>query len=353
MPDPSDISLPQLLLGGVVLAALILYFLLGGADFGGGVWDLLAAGPRRTAQRAAIERALGPVWEPNHVWLILVVVVLFTAFPGAFTALATSLYVPLTFFLLGIVLRGSAFSFRSAHHAGDDPGDDGQRRWGRVFSVASLISPLLLGMMVAAIASGSVAGGRPGAWLSPFAIACGVLALALAALLAATYLTVEMNDPTLLDLREDFRRRALGAGVAAGAAAGIAFLLARRDAPMIFAGLTGRPFTWPLHIATGCAAVGALLALARRRFHLARGLVGAQVALVIAGWAASQYPYLVPPSFTLRSAAAPERTQVLLLVVLAAGAPVLIPSLMILYRVFKRSPRPARPPAPLQRSPKR
>jgi cytochrome bd ubiquinol oxidase subunit II len=316
-------------LGGVLLVALILYFLLGGADFGGGVWDLLASGPRRAAQRTAIEHALGPVWEPNHVWLILVVVVLFTGFPRAFAALATGLYVPLTLFLLGIVLRGSAFSFRHAD------ADRARLTWGRLFSIASVISPFLLGAMVATIAAGRTGDGSAAAWISPFALSAGALSLTLAAFLAATYLTVEVTDPAL---RDDFRIRALAAGATAGVWAGAALVLARREAPLIFAGLTARPFTWPLHAATALAALGALAALYRRRFRLARVLAGAQVALVIAGWAASQYPALVPPELTLATAAAPARTRELLLIALGAGAPLLIPSLWILYRVFKRPP---------------
>jgi cytochrome d ubiquinol oxidase subunit II len=314
----------EVVLGAVIVIALVLYFLLGGADFGGGVWDLLATGPRRAAQRAAIDRAIAPVWEPNHVWLILVIVVLFTGFPRAFAELATGLYVPLTIFLLGIVARGSAFSFRAVDH---------RSLWGRVFSIASLVSPFLLGAMVAAIASGRVVTGDPGAWLSPFSVACGALALALAAFLAATYLTVEITDP---ELRGDFRRRALGAGVAAGGAALLAFLLAEEGAPLVYLGLTARPFTWPLHATTAVSALGALAALWRGRFRLARVLAGAQVALVIIGWAASQYPYLVPPVLTVFSAAAPARARTLLLIALGAGVPVLAPSLVVLYRVFKR-----------------
>lgn len=327
----------EVLLGGVLVVALIAYFLLGGADFGGGVWDLLATGPRRAAQRAAIERALGPVWEPNHVWLILVIVVLFTAFPRAFATLATGLYVPLTIFLLGIVLRGSAFSFRALDHNDDAA----QVRWGRVFAIASLVSPFLLGVMVAAIAAGQVDGaagaGTTPSWISPFSLACGGLALALAAFLAATYLTVEVADA---GLREDFRWRAMAAGVAAGGAAGLAFLLSRTAAPLVHAGLTARPFTWPLHLATGVTALGALLALWHRRFRLARIMAAAQVGLVICGWAVSQYPFLVPPTLTLFTDAAPARTRTLLLIVLGAGVPVLAPSLVVLYRVFKRPPPP-------------
>ena len=132
---------PDLLLAGAIGGALCLYFLFGGADFGGGVWDLLARGPRAAAQRRAVAAAIGPVWEANHVWLILVIVMLFSGFPPAFAAISVALHVPLTLFLIGVVLRGSAFAFRSL----DMSGDPGQRRFGLMFSMASTIAPVLLG----------------------------------------------------------------------------------------------------------------------------------------------------------------------------------------------------------------
>src|SRR4051794_18645746 len=152
MTRPGPPMAPDLLLAGAIGVALCLYFLFGGADFGGGVWDLLASGPRAAEQRRAIGAAIGPVWEANHVWLILVIVVLFTGFPAAFGAISVALHVPLTLFLVGVVLRGSAFAFRSL----DLSGDRGQRRFGLVFSMASTIAPLLLGMSVGALVSGNI-----------------------------------------------------------------------------------------------------------------------------------------------------------------------------------------------------
>ncbi len=334
----------EVLLGGVIVAALMLYVLLAGADFGGGVWDLLAFGPRRARQRQAIEHAIGPIWEANHVWLILVVVVVFTAFPAAFAALSTALHVPLTLFLGGVVFRGSAFAFRSFTRvdAGgdDDRGAFAQRRWGLIFSLASLISPLLLGMTVGAIASGSirvtgglVEGGFVRPWLAPFPIAVGLYALALCAFLAATYLAVEVEDDP--ELQRDFRVRALAAGVAVGGCALLAFLLSGSGAPLIRDGLTRRPWTWPLHGATALCAIIALVALARARFRLARVLVAIQTIAILAGWVASQYPFLLVPDLTIWNAAAPRETRNWLLIFLAAGVPVLVPSLVVLFRVFK------------------
>jgi cytochrome d ubiquinol oxidase subunit II len=171
------------ILAGIIVIALTAYILLAGADFGGGVWDLLAGGQRRERQRELIAHAIGPVWEANHVWLILVVVLLFTCFPSVFSRLAVALHIPLTLILVGIVLRGSAFTFRS--YGGDD--EPTQRRWGRLFASASLVTPLLLGMGFGTVAAGRVRAPtglgfaadylRP--WLSPFTLSVGVFALVL------------------------------------------------------------------------------------------------------------------------------------------------------------------------------
>jgi cytochrome d ubiquinol oxidase subunit II len=320
----------QLGLGATMVAALVVYFLFGGADFGGGVWDLLASGPRRQAQREVIEHAIGPVWEANHVWLILVVVVMFTGFPRAFSALSIAFHVPLTLFLVGIVLRGSSFAFRS-FGAGS--------HFGLGFSIASVVSPVLLGMVVGATVSGrvelhggQVVSGPFSPWLAPFPLVTGLFTLALAAYLAATYLTNEAPTP---ELAEDFRRRALAAGGAAAALAIVTLALASSGAPRVAERLLGRPEAWGLELAAAVCAVAALAALWRRRYRLARLLAPTQVALVLIGWAAAQFPYLLVDDVTLTSAAADPGTLRLLVYVLLGGAPVLAASLYLLFRVFK------------------
>jgi cytochrome d ubiquinol oxidase subunit II len=320
----------ELLLGGVLVAALVLYALFGGADFGGGVWDLLASGPRQARQRELIARALGPVWEVNHVWLIIAVVILFSAFPRAFATLSVALHVPLTLLLLGIVFRGTAFTFRTY----DARADRVQRRWGLVFSGASVLSPALLGVCVGAMAGGELGEGERGlfsGWLSPFALAVGVFAF-----LAAVYLTAETNEPAL---QEDFRRRALGAGVAVFVAALGVLVLAYEGARRVWEGLTTSSYALVLHAATAVVAVLAFGLLLTRRFAWARVAAAAQVGLIVAGWAASQYPYLVVPDLTLQSAAASPVTQRALLVALAVGAVLIFPSLLLLFWVFRAPPR--------------
>jgi cytochrome d ubiquinol oxidase subunit II len=322
---------------GVVLIALTIYVLTAGADYGGGVWDLLASGPRAYLQRDLIEQAIGPIWEADHVWLILVIVILFTGFPPAFSAIMIGLHVPLTLMLIGIVMRGSAFSFRS--YGGG--GDLAERRWGRVFAIASLVTPLLLGVIVGAIAAGHVPAHplliadfiRP--WLSPFCLAVGCFTLILFAYLAACYAPLETEDRQLQD---DFRARALAAGMLSGLMAGIVLLLAYNGAPLIWEGLTRRAWTWPLIWTNAIAALGALYALWRRYFGAARILAGAHVSLILWGWAFAQFPYLVPMKWTIYNSASPPITIHLLAGALALGAAILLPSYRYLMRVFKSHP---------------
>ncbi len=338
---PLVIGLPEII-AAVMGVALNAYVLTGGADFGGGVWDLLASGPRRDRQRALIAESIAPIWEANHVWLIVVVVLLFTAFPSAFATLSTVLHIPLTMMLLGIVLRGSAFVFRSY-------GTRGRSRWGTVFASASIVTPLLLGIVVGAIATGAVsqAAARVGSgtfaevyvepWAAAFPVAVGLFALALFAFLAATYLTVETDDDAL---RDDFRARALAAAVVVLVCAAAALLIARFTAPRLAVGVAG---ALAIQAGTAVAAVAAMAALWRRRFRAARVAAAAQVSLILWGWLLAQYPFIVPPELTITTAAAPAETLRLLAIGLAAGAAILLPSLRYMLRTFKFQTKKGRP----------
>jgi cytochrome bd ubiquinol oxidase subunit II len=337
----TGVGLPEVV-AAIMVLALNAYALTGGADFGGGVWDLLARGPGREAQRTLIAEQIAPIWEANHVWLILVVVILFTAFPAAFAALGIVLHIPLTVMLLGIVARGSSFVFRS-YGARDDAS---QRRWGRVFAVASVITPLLLGMIVGAIASGAAGAAAarvptaPGAtapsyasvyvtpWLAPFPLAIGVLALAMFAFLAAVYLAV--REPAL---RDAFRRRALWSAGAMFVAAFGALGVAGVTTPHVMGGLLGGG-ALVLQFAIAISALVTIWALYERRWRLARIAAAAQVSLILWGWVFVQAPYVLPPALTIRNAAAPRVTLELLVGALAAGAVILLPALAYLFRTF-------------------
>lgn len=327
-------------LAAAVVVALTAYVLFGGADFGGGVWDLLATGPRRERQRTLVAHAIGPIWEANHVWIILVLVLLFTCFPPVFARLSTVLHVPISLMLVGVVLRGSAFTFRS-YGATDDAA---QRRWGTTFAIASTVTPVLLGICVGTVAAGRAGPIAPGddfvtayvrPWLAPFPIAIGVVTLAAFAYLAATYLTVEAQeqaqDPALAG---DFRARALWSGGALLASALGALALAG-DAPLVRESLTSGAMAAAFHAALLGATAAAGWALLTRRFRVARLMAAAQVTVVLWGWAWAQAPYLVPPDLTLASSAAPPITLRLTLIGLAAGSAVLAPSLWYLFRLFK------------------
>jgi cytochrome d ubiquinol oxidase subunit II len=325
----------ETIIAGVMVASLVLYALLGGADYGGGVWDLFAFGRRAREQRALIANAIGPVWEANHVWLILLVVILFTAFPPAFAVIATALHIPITLLLIGIVLRGTAFTFRTY----DVQRDEVQRRWSLVFSIASIITPILLGTTLGAIASGNirvengvVTSGFFEPWLAPFPLAVGFFALALFAFLAAVYLTIEAGEGPL---QEDFRLRALLAGIAVGLLALVVFVLAGTGAPTVRAGISRSSWALALHMLTAAFAIGAFYTLWTRRYRAARLCAAAQVTLILLGWAFAQFPYLIEPDISITSAAAPQSTLQLLLAALIAGALLLFPSYYYLFRIFK------------------
>jgi cytochrome d ubiquinol oxidase subunit II len=340
MPDLPALS------AGSILAALILYGLLGGADFGGGVWVLLDRGPRASARRLLVARAIGPVWETNHIWVIIAVVVLFTAFPRGFAVISTSLFVPVTLMVAGIVLRGAAFAFY--HYQLHEGGGAG--RWGMLFSGASLTTPLLLGTIIGTVSSGEIraettaAAGASLAWIAPFPLTVGLLTLAVFSYLAAVYLILESDDP---DLREDFRLRALWTSVAVAVLLVVVPLLARRGAPDFHHALLGSDWSAGVVFLAATAALGGHVALLLRTYGLARACAAAQVALILAGWGVAQYPFLVRPDLAVASAASPPATLRWILIFLAAGAVFLFPSIFLLFRIFKKEAlfgRPRRSP---------
>ncbi len=319
------------LLALVMLLAVVAYGVLAGADFGGGVLDLLARGPRQAAQREAIAHAMGPVWEANHVWLIFVIVLLFTGFPAAHEALGRALFLPFHLVLAGIALRGAAFVFRSY-----GPQEaDALRRWGRVFGAASAVTPVLLGMCLGAVSSGDirVVGSEvtgSGAWLRPVSVALGVFALGLCTYVGAVFLTVETEG----ELQEDFRRRALAVGTAVVVVSAAMVPFVAGQAPHLWAGLVS-PRGMAALVPGVVAALASGWALWQRRFRLARVATVVQVGSVVAGWGLAQHPYVIYPDVTTASAAAPRATLVFTLGSVPFGLALLLPSLWLLFRVFK------------------
>ena len=306
---------------GVTLVAIALYAVFGGADFGGGVWDLLASGPRARQQRATITHAIGPVWEAHHVWLIFALVTLFTCFPPAYADIAAQLNAPLTLALLGIVLRGAAFVFRNF---GEDVPALAQG-WTVVFGAASIIAPFFLGDAVGAIAAGDYA------WTSPFALSVGLFAVALCAQVAAVFLVRETREGALQD---DFRRRAVAATLAVWVLGALPTVLAWRTVPQLISALHDPA----AQVAVVLAFVFGLVVLAlvvTGSDLAARIAVGAEVVAVLGGWFGGQAPAVVPGRWTLATAAAPDATLTAYLIAAAIGSVLLIPAMLLLYTVFK------------------
>ena len=330
------------LAAATALIGLMAYAVLGGADFGGGVWDLFATGPRRSDQRAAINRAMGPVWEANHVWLIFVLVVLFTSFPQGYAVLAIALFVPFHLALVGIMLRGASFVFRGIRRrdaAGSDTSPTAHpSAWSVTFGVASLISPLLLGLAFGVLTEGHVrvsdtgdvrlAGPAP--WLSPYAVGCGLLALSTCAYLGAVFLTVETTG----HLREDFRRRAIISGTATAALAALVLVFAWFEANWFFRRLVNLRTVPVLAAGLACFAASAW-AVFGRRYTLSRVFAAGEIVLLLAGWGIAQHPYLVYPDVVFTEVAAPAPTLAFLLGSLPFGLLILLPSLWLLFRTFK------------------
>ena len=322
----------------VLWLSLITYAALGGADFGAGVWDLLSFGYNVERKRELINHALGPVWEANHVWLIFLIVGLFTGFPSVFAIVSVVLFVPFSLVLIGIVLRGAAFIFRTHGLGNNNPITT---IWSRVFSFASVITPFFLGASAAAVASGHIRapGGNvstdvAGAtWLSPFAITIGLMAVSLCAVLAAVYLSVEAQYTRDEHLVEAFRMRAIIAGALTAVFGALGLLLASSEAPILWNGMLAHAI--PVVIVTMLVGLATAAALFTRHFHIARVLVVVETAGLLGSWGISQLPYLIPPDVTVQNSANLPSVLQFMLIGTAVGMALLLPSLYYLFSAFK------------------
>jgi cytochrome d ubiquinol oxidase subunit II len=338
------------------LVGLALYAVLGGADFGAGFWQLTAGwGKSGDPIREHAHHAMAPVWEANHVWLIFVLTVIWTAYPSAFASIASTLSVPLFIAGIGIVLRGGAYALRAGTTSARE-----QRTVDTVVAVSSILTPFALGTVVGGIASGRVHVGNPGgslvtSWLNATSIAIGLLATASAAYTAAVFLSGDAQRHGHPALAERFRRRALGAGSAAGLVAAAGVVVLRFDAHRLFTRLTiGAGL--PALVLSVLAGVATLVLVQRRRYEPARYTAAVAVASTVAGWALAQNPILIR-GLTIRDAAAGHDTLVALVVAVVAGGLILFPSLALLFRLtlgghlsgappeLGAAPRPLRPRA--------
>lgn len=319
----------------LALVGITAYVILGGADFGAGFWQLTPGSSNRSRSiREHAYHAMGPVWEANHVWLIFVLVVVWTGYPVAFGSIASTLAVPLFVAAVGIILRGTAYALRSSIDA-----SRGQRRIELLFAVSSILTPFALGAAVGGIASGRVPVGNARgdlvtSWLNATSILIGATAVATAAYLAAVYLAADAGRIGSAELVAAFRTRAIVVGIVAGATALAGLVVLRWDAERIWEGLTQG---WGL-VALAASAVGGiatLLLVTRKRFGAARVSAATAVAAIVVGWAIAQQPLLLP-GLTISEAAAPRATLVALLVVTGIAAIVLVPQLVLLFSLFLR-----------------
>jgi cytochrome d ubiquinol oxidase subunit II len=322
---------------GLTWLSLTAYALLAGADFGAGTWDLFAGSAEAgRPRRRLIEHVIGPVWEANHVWLIFVLVLLWTAFPPVFAAIASTEWIPLTSAALGIIGRGSAFAFRKTVSAVGQ-----QRLFGATFAVSSLVTPFFLGTVAGAVASGRVprgiaAGDPVTSWTTPTALLTGALSVAACSFLAATYLCGDAQRHGDRAVAEWFRRRALGSGLVAGGLTIAGLGVAHHDARRLFDGLTGRGL--PLVLVSVAGGVGALALVATRRYLLARMAAGLAVTGVVWGWGVAQYPRLLP-GLPASAAAAVPTTLHAVVVTSIIGLALLVPSMLWLFRLFQQPVR--------------
>jgi cytochrome bd ubiquinol oxidase subunit II len=328
-----------------LLASLVAYSVTGGADYGAGVWDLLAFGSRKARQRLVIQEAIAPIWEVNHIWIILLVVLLFSGFPEAFATIAIALHIPIALSLAGMVLRGAAFTF----HAYGLRDVKLRSAWGRLFAWSSLLTPIFLGMTLAGISSGAivlesgrVVSGYTAGWATPFGFFLGVFALTLFALLAATYLAREASTQ-FPDLAEDFRRRAIGAEAVGGVLAILVSWRASLEAPHLFHNLLNSPWSISVQVVTLLAAAVTTKALMMRRYLAACASAVIQVSSVVLGWGLAMDQHLILPALPVAQAGAIAEVIRPVLWALAMGSVLLVPALWWLFVVFKSSTEEAPP----------
>ena len=320
----------------LILIGIAVYIVFAGADFGAGLWYLLAGpGPRGRPIRDFTYHAMAPVWEANHVWLIFVLVVTWTAYPTAFGSITSTLAVPFFIAAVGIIMRGTAYALRS----GAPPDRDTEGATGFVFGASSILTPFALGTAIGAIAAGEVPVGNAegdlfSSWLNPTSLVIGVLAVATSGYLAAVYLAGDAHRNEEPELARAFHRRALAMAVIAGALGVAGLLVLRADARVLFDDLTsGAGLAAVLASAAGGLATVALVRA--RRYEPARASAALAVAAIVAGWGLAQRPELLP-GLTIEDGAAGHATLVALLVSIAVGAVILIPSLALLFGLVLR-----------------
>ena len=328
---------PDFIILIIMMVALGLYGVLGGADFGAGVWEFTTCLDDDKRDRQLISDAIGPVWEANHVWLVFVLIIMFNGFPLAFAAVSRALWIPLLLALVGIVFRGAGFVVRAYAEGAD---------WLRnlastFFALGSTLTPFFMGTAIGAVSTGTLpiaadgtySGNQLTDWITPLSLFSGILAVGLCSYLAAVYLTREASlraDPGLL---KTWRSRALATGIWIGILAWLGLAMCKLEAPILWSGLVARG--WPLILLSVLTGLSSLKALRSNKFRRANLLAAMAVAAVLLGWGLGTYPALVLPHVTIQNSKAPDVVLWSMASCILAGSGLLFPALWYLMRIFK------------------
>lgn len=319
--------------------SLIFYCLFGGADFGAGMLELFSSKKNRLSQRRIIDRALGPVWEANHMWLILMVVILFVGFPKVYSIVSTYLHIPLTAMLLGIIARGCAFTFR--HY--DAVQGRSQKPYSLFFGIASLWTPFFLGITMGALSLKKIPSQVSSfkqayidSWLQPFPICLGLFTLCLFSFLAAVYLIDECPK----EIRPNpYFKKSKVTGLLTVLSGGLVLAAGEWGQMELGKAFLDSPFALALMGFATVLLFPLTIFLINQRRRLPRLVVGAQVLCILGAWLKIQFPVLV--KFTARepltvfNAHAPTSSLVMLANALFFGSVLILPALYFLFHVFK------------------
>jgi len=320
------------LLAFVLLLAITAYSTAGGVDFGAGIWDLLAGtSPRGREARALIDHSMAPVWEVNNVWLVLSIVLCWTAFPPLFQAAFADLYPLFTLALIGLILRGAFFAFR---HVADSP--RAHRMSDLVFGISSVLTPFFFAASLGAIASGRVGHGVAQACLNPMALAFGLVSVAATAFSGASFLVGDARRYRAAEMVGYFQRRVIASGSVLIAVGTLALVVIGLEAPSLLRSMllgAGLPFALVTVVVTPVV----MWLVWRGLFRLYRVLTVAAVGSLVFAWAFAQSPYLLPGSLTIQQAIAPPGTRAVLLAVTVVLVLMIVPSMGLLYYLDQRS----------------
>lgn len=322
--------------------ALLLYLVMGGADFGAGIIEMFTSNKNKSRTRKIMYNAIGPIWEANHMWLIIAIVILFVGFPVIYATMSTYLHIPLTVMLMGIIARGTALTFRNY----DAVHDNMQKIYNKIFVYSSFITPLFLGIIAGSAVSGRV---DPQAtnfmdayiysWLNWFSVAIGFFTVALCGFLAAIYLIGEANDNIE---RKSFIRKARLMNIAAVIAGSAVFIASvKENIPLV---------QWVFGNIIGIAAVSAATIslillwylISKGKRFIIRVLAGFQMTMILLTTTYKHYPNIIilknGGHLSLIEDQGAEKAIQSLGIALLVGSIFILPALFYLVWSFQQKP---------------